>query len=320
MSALVAMIHRSRLAGARQIHSVAQMMNTNFVSASEVPSRIQKLHDVHGSAKMEFKASEEELAQINKYVTDRVASKHPGNVIDDDGQLRAVQGYSQGWNPSLMDRLASRALSLLGCDSVYVHQFRVNVKTPSKAAGSCSWSLHRDLDFWHGMDGMPTTNAVAFHVLVSEPKDTNGHAVSVDVSHREVSDAHSNHSKDRKAVFGDSALKYTVPEELIGEQPWSQGTVASMDPLRSHDSRPNTSLHNQVLLSVIFNDAATSPVQPEGKGAIRRPPHIVSQPMHKPNVEISPWRSPINIWKRKPAFMQPQCANFPEATTQRQTL
>jgi len=291
MSALVAMLRSSRTIGVRPLHSMSMMMATKLVKPFPVPSRVQEVHDRHGWAKMEFKASEEELAQIDKYVVDRVATEHPGNVVDDEGRLRAVHGYDQGWNPSLMNRLASRALSFLDCDSVYVYQFRVNIKTPSMTAGS--WSLHRDFDFWHGMDGMPTTNAIAFHILVSEHTNTNGPVIFVDGSHRVEVEADAKDSKDWKSGFGESTLKYTLPEELIGEQPCtpmtgSVGTVASMDPLTWHYSSPNTESNNRVLFSVIFNDITNLPVQPEGTSP--RPHYIVSQPAER------------NIWKRASAF------------------
>jgi len=294
MSALVAMLRSSRTIGAigvRPLHSMPMMMATKLVKPFPVPSRVQEVHDRHGWAKMEFKASEEELAQIDKYVADRVATEHPGNVVDDECRLRAVHGYDQGWNPSLMNRLASRALSFLDCDSVYVYQFRVNIKTPSKTAGS--WSLHRDFDFWHGMDGMPTTNAIAFHILVSEHTNTNGPVIFVDGSHRVEVEADAKDSKDWKSGFGESTLKYTLPEELIGEQPCtpmtgSVGTVASMDPLTWHYSSPNTESNNRVLFSVIFNDITNLPVQPEGTSS--RPHYIVSQPTE------------CNTWKRASAF------------------
>jgi ectoine hydroxylase len=278
---------------------MSMMMNTRVVNAPPVPQFVKDVHDRNGWAKMEFKATDDQVNQIEKYVADRVAAEHPGNVVDDEGQLRAVHGYSPGWNPSLMNSLASRALSFLGCDSVYVYQFRVNIKTPSKTAGS--WSLHRDFDFWHGMDGMPTTDAVAFHILVSEHTDTNGPVVFVDGSHQVPVDPDAKDSKDWKAGFGESTLKYTLPESLIGSQPCtamtgSRGTVASMHPLTWHYSSPNLETSNRVLFSVIFNNTANLPVQPED--TIPRPEYIVSQPMEH------------NIWKREPAILQRRRPNF----------
>jgi len=186
-----------------------------------------------------------------------------------------------------MNRLASRALSFLDCEAVYVYQMRVNIKMPSKTAGS--WSLHRDFDFWHGMDGMPATDALAFHILVTEHTDTNGPVIFVDGSHTEEILPEAKEGNDTLAEsFGESALKYTLPESLlIGKSctamTGSAGTVASMDPLTWHYSSPNLESTNRVLFSVIFNDVANVPVQPEGTSP--RPTYIVNEPM-----ENSIWR------------------------------
>merc|ERR1719487_318396 len=144
---------------------------------------------------------------------------------------------------------------------------------------------------------MPTTNAVAFHILVSEHTETNGPVIFVDGSHQVDVDAHAKDSKDWKSGFGESTLKYTLPESLIGDQPCtpmtgSRGTVASMHPLTWHYSSPNLESSNRVLFSAIFNDTNNLPVQPEG--TIPRPHYIVSQPME------------YNIWKREPASLRCQ--------------
>jgi len=47
---------------------------------------------------------------------------------------------------------------------VYVFQFRINTKFPSKCGSSGAWGPQRDCDFWHHMDGVPHPRAVLLHL------------------------------------------------------------------------------------------------------------------------------------------------------------
>lgn len=282
-----AALRGSRGLGSRSMHSMSAMMNTNIVRTFPVPEFVKQVHDRKGWAKMEFKASEEELSQINQYVGDRLAAERPRNGGKGASHLRALQGFDEGLNSSFMDRLASSALSFLGCDSVYVHQLRVDMATPSKDAGS--GVLRRE----DGIDSMPTNNAIVFHILLSDQTDTNGPVVFVEGSH-DVADPRAKHGK----------------AGLIAEQPCagltgSRGTVASMHPLTWHySSPPELEATNRVLFSVVFNDLSNQPLQPKA---------VMNQPMEH------------NIWKREPAmlrdqFVRPFRRSTPKATVQTNTL
>lgn len=278
---------------ARGLNSMDSWMQTSMLQRCPTPRAVRQDYDQNGWAEMEFAATQEELGQIRQYIDDRVKSKHPGNIYDDAGELRAVHGYEYGWNPTIMNRFAARALSMLGCESVYVYQFRVNIKCPSKV-GAGTWSLHRDFDFWHGMDGMPQPNAVAFHVLVSDHTEENGPLIFVDGSHNMDVQIDSKKDDSWQAGFQESGLKYTIDESLVGNAQTRaltgpEGTVCAMNALTWHYSRPNLSSSNRVLLSVILNDTSNLPVQP--KGTIRRPHYIVCDPM--------------DIWTAKPEATQP---------------
>lgn len=274
MSALGGMLRRSGGLGSRSMHSMSAMMNTNIVRTFPVPECVKQVHDSKGWAKMEFRAAEEDLSQINKYVVERLATEQPKNVANG-----AVHGFDAGLDSSLMDRLASTALSFLGCDSVYVYQLRVDMKTPSKDAAS--GTLRRDVDLWHDIESMPTTNAIVFHILLSDQTDSHGPVVFVDGSHDVA---------DPQARAGESNLKNVLPLSLIAEQPCtgltgSRGTVASMHPLTLHYGSPDVDTKNKVLFSVVFNDLSNQPLQPKA-AALQYMEH--------------------NIWKREPAALREQ--------------
>merc|ERR1719410_2292560 len=127
-----------------------------------------------GFAPLDKPATQAELNEVNEYLTKRIADQHPGNVSDSEGNIRAVHGYDAGFCPSLMDRLGVMACDFIGCESVYVFQFRINVKFPTKTGTAGAWVPHRDFDFWHNMDGMPAPNAVLMHVCVNEHHLSNG--------------------------------------------------------------------------------------------------------------------------------------------------
>ena len=178
-------------------------------------------------------------------------------------------GYDAEWHQPLMEKLASRALDLIGCDSVYVFQFCVNSKAPSAGTTEGKWALYRDYDFWHGMDGMPTTRAVVMHVLAAEHTATNGPVAFVDGSHEMDVAVHSKDDVNWEAGFAEKSFKYTIDSSLIGSAPCTAmtgkaGAITAMHLLTWHDSSPNISTKPRVLLNVVFNDASNLPVQPEG--------------------------------------------------------
>ena len=106
-----------------------------------------------GFASIDVKLTDNDLTEIARYLNDRANSDHPGNILDNQGRLRAVHGYNPGFAPTLMARLSQIAKSLIGCDETYVYQFRANIKHPS-GDGSGGWQPHRDFDYWKNNDGI----------------------------------------------------------------------------------------------------------------------------------------------------------------------
>ncbi len=237
-------------------------------------------YEAQGFAPLEFKAESAELADFDAYIASRVQAQHPGNIFDDEGNLRAVHGYERGLISTLMAKLANQAKGLLDCRSVYLYQFRVNSKHPSQQ-GRGGWAPHRDYDFWQRMDGLPLPRLVVFHIFLTEQTSDNGALVLCDGSHKANVELCIIDDQDWRGGFGE-VLSYTIPPEAYED--WSKktpmfgsaGSIVAMHPLTWHASSPNRSNANRVIASIIFNDLDNLPKDKEMMG--NRPDFIVHRP------------------------------------------
>lgn len=237
----------------------------------------------NGYAELNVSATPEEIAEVEHYIDSRVAGGHEGNIFDGNGRLRALHGYdrSSGMLADLMARCASIAKGILGCEQVYVYQFRVNVKNGTRGAATQfgSWKPHRDFDYWHNLDGMAEPRAVIFHMLVNEHHDSNGPLEVCPGSHsRRLDDGELlvAPESDWKAGFSEN-IKYQIDlDEFSQAEPvpirGKAGTLLVMHPLLWHGSSPNTTDEPRVLLSIVFNDLDNA-VETAG-----RPAFIVQHP------------------------------------------
>jgi len=184
-------------------------------------------YDRQGFALLDVALSAKDVASIERYLQQREATAHPGNVKDGAGLLRAVHGWEDGvLSEGTMAKLRAASCAVIGCDAVYLYQFRVNVKRPtSNAAGG--WSPHRDFDFWHRMDGMPHPKAVVVHFFLTDHTPENGPLVLCDGSHRVDAALHvakEDDDGDWQAGFTED-LKYTVDTDAV--HAWATKTTAA---------------------------------------------------------------------------------------------
>ena len=244
------------------------------------PVNAKAYHD-KGFAPVDISLTPGEFGEITRYLDNRANSDHPGNIHDAQGRLRAVHGFDEGFAPTLIERLSSIAKTLTGCRETYVYQFRANIKHPSEN-DSGGWQPHRDFDYWQHNDGMPSSRAVVFHVLVTDHTENNGPLVLCNASHKVTSANVITTGEDNwQANFGED-LKFTIQEQAVSD--WkdktvllgSAGDIYAMHPLTWHYSEPNRSKGVRTLLSIVFNDLDNQPVLPEG--AAQRPEFIVEQP------------------------------------------
>lgn len=238
-----------------------------------------------GFVRLDYRASDADLAEVDQYIAKRVAEGHAGNICDANGRLRAVHGYDKrsGMLSALMARFADTARVLLDCEQVYVYQFRVNVKNgatdPRDHSGA--WKPHRDFDYWRNLDGMRAPRAVIFHMLVNQHHADNGPLEVCPRSHRsELSgdDLRVAPESDWQAGFSEN-IKYQIDARSFARREslaihGDAGTLLAMHPMLWHGSSPNRTDTPRTLLSIIFNDLANAVDNPE------RPPFVVQPPAY----------------------------------------
>lgn len=165
------------------------------------------------------------------------------------------------------------AVALVG-DSVYVYQFKVNMKQPYEGA---AWPWHQDFAFWKSEDGMPEDRAVNIAVLIDDTDKDNGPLRVVPGTHRlglvGVKDDAPRSGNWRNHVAAD--LEHTVPvdvaERLESERgseliTGPAGSVYAFHPSIVHASSSNLSPSRRALLLITYNatsNAVHSSPRPE---------------------------------------------------------
>ena len=240
----------------------------------------QQHYEAQGFARLNLKANPAELDALEAYLASRVLERHPGNIFDSEGNLRAVHGYESGLVSTLMARLADQAKILLGCRSVYLYQFRINSKHPSRQERG-GWEPHRDYDFWQRMDGLLSPRLVIFHVFLTEQTSNNGAVILCDTSHQANVDIRVIDGADWYGGFKET-LSYTIPRDTYEAWPektpmlGAASTIFAMHPLTWHASSPNYSNVERVIASIVFNDRSNLPQPIETMSS--RPDFIVHHP------------------------------------------
>ncbi|RUR15308.1 phytanoyl-CoA dioxygenase [Legionella sp. km535] len=112
--------------------------------------------------------------------------EYPGKVLEDDrSTVRSINGphlISSIMNKvSKTPRLLNSAQRLLGDESIYIHQYKINIK---HAFVGDIWEWHTDYWFWHKEDGMPKSNALSAVIFLDEINEYNGPMILVPKSHK----------------------------------------------------------------------------------------------------------------------------------------
>ena len=166
------------------------------------------------------------------------------------------------------------AEALVG-DSVYVYQFKVNLKQSYEGA---AWPWHQDFAFWKFEDRMPEARAVNIAVLIDETDEHNGPLRVLSGTHQMgvvgVEDEADKRSGDwRNHVSAD--LEYTVPLEYAERLEREHGSDLIMGPAGSiyafhpslvHASSSNLSPNRRALMLITYNaisNAVHSSPRPE---------------------------------------------------------
>lgn len=240
-------------------------------------------YEKDGYAHLDFTATLDEVAEVRDYIARRIDSQHDGNIYDEAHNPRALHGYDEGSDmlSLLMNKFAEIAKNILHCKHVYVYQFRVNLKHPTKdkKRPTGGWKPHRDFDYWQRLDGMLQPQAVIFHLLVDEHNRRNGPLELCPGSHERELDEDElviAPESNWKAGFSEN-IKYQIDARTFAKAKrvtviGDPGTLLVMHPLLWHASSPNFSNQPRTLLSIVFNDLTNVVDNPD------RPSFVVQSP------------------------------------------
>lgn len=184
------------------------------------------------------------------------------------------------------DRMAEPAKALLNC-SIYVHQFKINIKHPFTGD---TWPWHQDYIFWKHEDGIKKPNLVNVCLFLDDVNEFNGPLIFIVGSHRDgLIDVPP--KQEKPSSYEDSPdwvnnltadLKYSLPNELVQdlakERPLvapkaKQGSVMFFHPNLVHGSTQNISPFGRSLLLVTYNDIDN---RPSKSGELARPRFLCS--------------------------------------------
>jgi ectoine hydroxylase len=196
---------------------------------------------------------------------DRLAGLAPEGTVRERGGtiIRAMHGVHQQ-SAAFAALAASRPLvgiaeRVLG-GSVYVHQFKVNIKAP--LAGG-AWQWHQDYVFWRERDGISRCDLLNVAVFLDDVDDSNGPLSCLRGSNREGV------LEQTIALAGPDwtddvaeELSFSVPDEIAAElavrYPALQavgpaGTVVLFHPNLVHGSAPNRSTRPRTMVIITYN-------------------------------------------------------------------
>ena len=200
----------------------------------------QFYHDGFLIAKGYFTAAEVELLKMEALRL--INNECPGKVLEDDGStVRSINGPHL--ISPIMDkvsktpRLLNSAQLLLGDESIYIHQYKINNK---HAFVGDIWEWHTDYWFWHKEDGMPESNALSAVIFLDEINDYNGPMILVPGSHTMKWNENDHTLPYGSLTGGDnwqlttsSKLKYQFSKEQLKNIITQKGLKSAMGPAGS---------------------------------------------------------------------------------------
>ena len=212
-----------------------------------------------------FSAHElDEIRASAERVSKNCAETHPGQLITEPNgeQLRTLFGVhgmegllkETASNPRMLE-----VIQFLLNDQVYIHQSRLNFKSPQYGSG---FEWHSDFETWHSEDGMPGMRAVSATVLLTDEVSADGSLKFMPKSHRtfvacpgETPDSTYREAFKKQAVGKPPALFLDLLEESGGVQEVvaPAGSVLLFDCNVMHGAGKNTSEHLRANLFYVYN-------------------------------------------------------------------
>lgn len=235
-----------------------------------------------------FSAHElDELRAAAERTSKTCAGKYPGQLITEAGteQLRTLFGVHQidglladtAANPRVLD-----VVQYLLDDQVYIHQSRLNFKSPQYGSG---FEWHSDFETWHAEDGMPGMRAISATVLLTDEVSADGSLKFMPKSHRtfvacpgETPQADFHEAFKAQRAGKPPALFLDLLEEVGGieEVVAPAGSVLLFDCNVMHGAGKNTSDFLRANLYYVYNAVSNALGRPYG-GTAPRPEFLASR-------------------------------------------
>ncbi|WP_030238289.1 MULTISPECIES: phytanoyl-CoA dioxygenase family protein [unclassified Streptomyces] len=241
-------------------------------------ARLRAAYDEDGWCPVPFRFDKAAVDLIREHV-DSICQERRPEVVYEKGSdvVRAIHGCHAFDDVCAAlvrhPRLVALAEALTG-KSVYVYQFKVNLKQAQEGA---AWPWHQDYAFWSEQDGMPSPAAVNIAVSLDDIHEENGPLVVVPGSHRlglfDLPETGDDKGDWRQHVSADLAYTVTADtaealarkrgkERVMGRA----GSIHAFHPSIVHSSSNNISADRRALLLITYNtvdNAPPSPTRPE---------------------------------------------------------
>jgi ectoine hydroxylase len=130
--------------------------------------------------------STEEMTLLNGQLPGIFAQTREEVIREKGSAAPRTAFYVQTWNPVFAllarhPRLVEPGMQLLGSDTLYMHQFKINAKA---AFDGAVWQWHQDYATWFNDDDMPTPRAMNIALFLAEANEFNGPLMLIPKSHR----------------------------------------------------------------------------------------------------------------------------------------
>lgn len=157
------------------------------------------------------------------------------------------------------EKLISIVKSILGSE-VYIHQSRINYKSPISSTG---WHWHSDFETWHAQDGMPYMRCLSAMIPLTKNTECNGSLMLIPKSHKlfygckkenSVS-AEDNFANQKEGVPDTAAIKkfFNHSKNEIKMALCNPGDIVLFDCNTIHVSNPNMTSLPRTNLFAVYN-------------------------------------------------------------------
>ncbi len=166
-------------------------------------------------------------------------------------------------------RYAKATLQLLGAPEVYIHQTKINYK---RALSGDRWDWHQDLQYWHHLDGLPSSGAISAAVFLDDVDPLCGPLLLAPGSHAagmvdlplhgaygDGADWESSFSSNLTFRVDPATLERVLGGRSVFAATGEAGFVLFFNDLVFHGSGSNMSWRDRTSIYVTYNSTANRP-------------------------------------------------------------